>query len=76
MGFLQLMPAVTIFAIGACYENFAGSSDPICKNDTHSLWFEQAVAISQSYEKEQSIDSISAQLAQCFYFLTTCQTDR
>ncbi|KIW94548.1 uncharacterized protein Z519_04524 [Cladophialophora bantiana CBS 173.52] len=67
---------LTIFAIGACYETFADTCERSSKLHQHHLWFDQAVSISQSNEKEQGMDYIAALLAQCFYLLATCQTDR
>ncbi|OAP55148.1 hypothetical protein AYL99_10848 [Fonsecaea erecta] len=67
---------LTIFAIGACYETFADTCERGARIHHHHLWFDQAVSISQSNEKEQGMDYIAALLAQCFYLLATCQTDR
>lgn len=87
MKLTTLLPfySVTIFAIGACYKTFAAPSNS-CDPDSrykssktavyHSVWFQQAVAISQAHEKEDSLDNICTQLAQCFYLLTTCQTNQ
>jgi hypothetical protein len=72
--------AVTIFAIGACYQTISESED---KNDSrsrisdqHQRYFDRAVAIAQKHTSKHSVEHVCSLLAQCFYLLATCQTDR
>jgi len=71
--------SVSIYAIGACYEAFSDAdpaSNPQTKTPHHQQYFEQAIQISQQYEEKRNVDHICALLAQGFYLLATCQTDR
>ncbi|KIW86522.1 hypothetical protein Z517_01920 [Fonsecaea pedrosoi CBS 271.37] len=70
---------LTIFAIGSCYTGIAeaegGTSNPqtSCQHQRH---FDRAIAIAQNYSSHHTVDHVCALLAQCFYLLATCQTDR
>lgn len=75
-----IMSLVTIFAIGACYEGIAEPEDQDVDGPEMSLqhqrYFEHATAIAQKYTSKHTVDFVCALLAQCFYLLATCQTDR
>lgn len=75
---MSLMLQVTVFAIGACYETFADSwkGKTAREKSHHNQYFDQALLISHQYEAKRSVEHICALLAQCFYLLATCQTDR
>ncbi|KAK5189305.1 hypothetical protein LTR96_010909 [Exophiala xenobiotica] len=71
---------LTIFAIGSFYEGIAefdheGASNPRISYQ-HERYFDDAIAIAQNYASKHTIDHVCALLAQCFYLLATCQTDR
>lgn len=71
---------MTIFAIGACYEGITEPEDKDIDNPgrshQHQRYFEHATAIAQKYTSKHTVDFVCALLAQCFYLLATCQTDR
>ncbi|KIW45813.1 uncharacterized protein PV06_01524 [Exophiala oligosperma] len=70
---------VTIFAIGSCYVGIAEAEGRTSNPQTsrqHQRHFDRAIAIAQNYSSNHTVDHISALLAQCFYLLATCQTDR
>ncbi|KAK5020729.1 hypothetical protein LTS07_011465 [Exophiala sideris] len=70
---------LTIFAIGSCYVRVAESEGRVSNPQgphQHQLHFDHAIAIAQKYSSKHTVDHICALLAQCFYLLATCQTDR
>jgi hypothetical protein len=71
---------VTVFAIGSCYERIAESgaaqSTQAQTPDQHQRYFDHAVTIARNYASKHTVDHVSTLLAQCFYLLATCQTDR
>ncbi|KAK5020676.1 hypothetical protein LTS07_011491 [Exophiala sideris] len=70
---------LTIFAIGSCYEGIAESEGRVSTPQVphqHQRHFDHAIAIAQKYSSKHLVDHICALLAQCFYLLATCQTDR
>lgn len=71
---------MTVFAIGSCYEGIAESEaeHPIQAQTSgqHQRYFDHAVTIARNYASKHTVDHVSALLAQCFYLLATCQTDR
>lgn len=75
-----MLSVVSIFALGSCYERIAESKDggdsnsPISRQDVR--YFDLAVAISQRHTSNRTVEHVCALLAQCFYLLATCQTDR
>ncbi|KAJ4533877.1 hypothetical protein HRR80_004550 [Exophiala dermatitidis] len=70
---------LTIFAIGSCYVRIAEAESEASNPQMsyqHHRHFDRAVAIAQNYSSKHTVDHICALLAQCFYLLATCQTDR
>ncbi|KAK7897959.1 hypothetical protein LTR67_004591 [Exophiala xenobiotica] len=71
---------LTVFAIGSCYERIAESgaaqSTQAQTPDQHQRYFDHAVTIARNYASKHTVDHVSTLLAQCFYLLATCQTDR
>ncbi|KIX95747.1 uncharacterized protein Z520_08455 [Fonsecaea multimorphosa CBS 102226] len=71
---------LSIFAIGSCYERIAQSEDDEASNPAashqHQRYFDDAIALTQKYTSRHTVDHVCALLAQCFYLLATCQTDR
>ncbi|KIX08046.1 uncharacterized protein Z518_02701 [Rhinocladiella mackenziei CBS 650.93] len=70
---------LTIFAIGACYEKMADQENASSSkrlSHQHQRYFDQAVALSQKYDSKHTVGHVQALLAQCFYLLATCHTDR
>ncbi|KAK5210441.1 hypothetical protein LTR41_004109 [Exophiala xenobiotica] len=71
---------LTVFAIGSCYERFAepgaAHSTQAQTSDQHQRYFDHAVTIARNYASKHTVDHVSTLLAQCFYLLATCQTDR
>ena len=61
-----------LFAIGAYYASFPGKST----NMLHEHYFRHAVALSNAGSVERSINKVSFLLAECFYLLAVCRTDR
>lgn len=69
---------VTLVAIGACYEFLSDVEVGTAPRNfaCHQQYFHRALQIAQQYESNRSLDYIWTLLAQCFYLLATCQTDR
>ena len=61
-----------LFAIGAYYASFPSKST----DSLHGHYFQHAVALSNAKPVERSIDKVSFLLAECFYLLAVCRTDR
>lgn len=59
-----------LFAIGAYYTSFPGAST------SHEYHFHRALALSKASMGERSLNRVSFLLAQCFYLLAVCKTDR
>ena len=66
---------LTVFAIGSYY-NVCTQSTQQSGAAMHSIYFRRALVTASCFETERSIENISVLLAQCFYLLATCQTDR
>ena len=68
---------VTVYAIGACYENFSGSASAASFQPIplHQQLFEQAQATLHRPEPPRHLDYVCTLLVGCFYLLATSQTD-
>ncbi|KIH87472.1 hypothetical protein SPBR_04687 [Sporothrix brasiliensis 5110] len=73
----------TLFAIGACYEKAASGSE----DARHEQYYRHALALSSGVHRssgasmhpdtlERSLHQVSFLLAQCFYLLAVCRTDK
>lgn len=74
------MLLVTVFAIGSCYDSIAESrshegAEP-ASTDQHQRFFSSATSVAQNWASQHTEEHVCALLAQCFYLLATCQTDR
>ncbi|OAA63726.1 Transcription factor [Niveomyces insectorum RCEF 264] len=61
-----------IFAIGAYYGSVSGSTGDLL----HEQYYHHALALSNVDTLERSLDEVSFLLAQCFYLLAVCRTDK
>lgn len=61
-----------IFAIGAYYTSFSERDPKIL----HEHYFQKALSLSNSESMERSVNQVSFLLAECFYLLAICRTDR
>lgn len=59
-----------LFAIGAYYTSFPRASS------AHEHYFHRALALSKVAAGHRSINRVSFLLAECFYLLAVCKTDR
>lgn len=63
-----------ICAIGAYYTSIPG--EQIGANKCHEVYFLQALSLALPAGADRSIHHVSLLLAQCFYMLAVCRTDR
>ena len=61
-----------MLAIGAYYTTFPGED----REKFHEQYFQRAMALSSIYSSERSTTQVSFLLAECFYLLAICKTDR
>ena len=70
---------VTLFAIGSCYDSIAEPATQQGSDSTatlHEHFFKHATSVTHSWAAQRTVEHICTLLAQCFYLLATCQTDR
>ena len=66
----ELTALDVLFAIGAYYTSFPGAST------AHEHHFHRALALAKVSMGERLVNRVSFLLAQCFYLLAVCRTDR
>lgn len=69
-----IIHADVIFAIGAYYTSLPGA--PKEEDKMHEVYYLQALSLALPAASDRSLDHVCLLLAQCFYLLAVCRTDR